>query len=56
MAQIPDDALHETWDSVYEKSLQLARLIEAHCQESGERFDAIVVIPRGSTSRPSPGS
>lgn len=48
MDTIPADALHETWDSVYDKSVQLARLIEAHCKHTGERFDAIIVMPRGS--------
>jgi len=45
---IPDDALRETWDSVYEMSVSLAEMIERHCRDSGERFDAMVVVPRGS--------
>lgn len=48
MPDIPADALRETWDSVYEMSVELARLIEEHCRTSGERFDAVVVVPRGS--------
>lgn len=48
MPDVPDDALRETWQSVYAKTLKLAEMIEAHCRETGERFDAIVVIPRGS--------
>ncbi len=45
---IPANATRETWESVYDKSLQLAELISQHCQKTGERFDAIVVVPRGS--------
>jgi hypoxanthine phosphoribosyltransferase len=48
MSGIPEDALRETWESVYEKSLELAARIEKHCRETGEQFDAIVVVPRGS--------
>jgi hypoxanthine phosphoribosyltransferase len=48
MADIPSDALRETWDSIYEMSVKLAKLIEEHCRKSGERFDAVVVVPRGS--------
>ncbi len=48
MTNIPDDALIETWDSVYKQSVKLAAQIEAHCRETGEKFDAIIVIPRGS--------
>ena len=48
MSDIPADALRETWDSVHEQSLKLAAMIEAHCVDTGERFDAIIVIPRGS--------
>jgi hypoxanthine phosphoribosyltransferase len=48
MSDIPDDAMRETWDSVYEKSLELAARIEKHCRETGEQFDSIVVVPRGS--------
>lgn len=48
MTEIPADALHETWESVYQKSVQLAKLIKRHCQQTGERFDAMVVVPRGS--------
>jgi len=49
MTNIPDDdAVYETWDSVADKSVQLAKLIEDYCRQSGERFDAMIVIPRGS--------
>jgi hypoxanthine phosphoribosyltransferase len=48
MTDIPADALRETWDSVYKMSVELARLIEEHCRNTGERFDAVVVVPRGS--------
>src|SRR3569623_1216546 len=47
MSDIPADAVYETWESVGEKSLKLAEMIEAHTQKSGEKFDAIIVIPRG---------
>lgn len=47
MSDIPADALRETWESVYEKSVKLAQLIEAHCRETSERFDVMVVVPRG---------
>jgi uncharacterized protein len=43
MTDIPADAIRESWDDVYEKSRRLADMIEA----AGERFDAMVVIPRG---------
>jgi hypothetical protein len=45
---IPEDALRESWDSVYEKSVALAQTIEKHCRETGEAFDAMIVVPRGS--------
>ena len=45
---IPGDALHETWDSVYALSLKLANQIADDCVKSGQQFDAIVVVPRGS--------
>jgi hypoxanthine phosphoribosyltransferase len=48
MKDVPNDAIHETWDSVAEKSLQLAEMIEQHCVDTGERFDHIILIPRGS--------
>jgi hypoxanthine phosphoribosyltransferase len=43
MAGIPADALIESWDSVEAISRRLAELIKA----GGERFDAMVVVPRG---------
>lgn len=48
MDNTPSGALQETWDSVYDMSVRLADLIRRHCQASGERFDALVVVPRGS--------
>ncbi len=42
------DTLRESWESVYEMSLQLAKRIEADCRARGEQFDALLVIPRGS--------
>jgi len=48
MTSIPADALHETWESVYDKSVELARMIEAHCEATGDQFDSIVLVPRGS--------
>jgi hypoxanthine phosphoribosyltransferase len=48
MTDIPADALWETWESIYDKTMQLADRIEKHCQASGEQFDAILVVPRGS--------
>lgn len=48
MTDIPADALHETWDSIHDKTMQLARQIETHCEQTGERFDVILVVPRGS--------
>jgi hypoxanthine phosphoribosyltransferase len=47
MTQIPDDAIQESWDDIYKKSVELAELIKNHCEETGERFDAMVVVPRG---------
>src|ERR1039458_8680451 len=48
MTDILDDAVRETWEGVYDKSLQLATKISEHCARTGERFDAIIVVPRGS--------
>lgn len=44
----PPDALRETWDTVHDKSITLADKIEAHCLATGEHFDFMVAIPRGS--------
>ena len=46
-ARIPDDAVRETWESVYEQSLKLAQKIENHCRNTGEQFDKMLVVPRG---------
>jgi len=48
MSKIPKSALRESWESVYDKSLALAFLIEEHCRKTGEQFDAMVIVPRGS--------
>lgn len=48
MTDIPTDAIKETWDSVYEKSIKLAAMIEEHCRHSTERFDVMIVVPRGA--------
>lgn len=48
MLKIPNDARYETWDSVYDASVKLAAMIEAACVKTGERFDAMIVIARGS--------
>ena len=48
MSNIPDDAVRETWDSSFEKTVKLAEIIREKSAEAGEDFDAIVVIPRGS--------
>lgn len=37
----------ESWDDVHEQSIKLASLIKNHCKDTGEKFDGIVVIPRG---------
>jgi hypoxanthine phosphoribosyltransferase len=48
MSDIPDDALRETWDSIYDKSVELATMIKTACRESEMYFDAMVVVPRGA--------
>jgi hypoxanthine phosphoribosyltransferase len=40
--------IHETWQDVHDKSLLLASMIEQHCLVTGEQFDKMVVVPRGS--------
>lgn len=47
-ANIPATAVRETWESIYDKSLELAQRIEKHSRETGEQFDIILVVPRGS--------
>lgn len=47
MTDIPEDALVESWESVHTHSVKLAKLIREHCQDTGEKFDGIIVIPRG---------
>ncbi len=42
-----DDKIHLNWDDVYKKSLQLADMIKADSEMAEERFDYMVVIPRG---------
>jgi uncharacterized protein len=48
LAVPPADALHLTWDNVYESTLALASTIESHCVETGEYFDKMLLVPRGS--------
>lgn len=45
---VPADALRETWESVYDKSVELAKQIETHCRTTGESFDIMLVVPRGA--------
>ncbi len=45
---IPPDADIETWESIYKKTLELAAKILDHCEETGEVFDNLIAIPRGS--------
>lgn len=47
MTKIQDDARWLTWDEVFQMAMNLAEQIEQHCVKTGERFDAMVVIPRG---------
>ena len=47
-ATIPADALRLSWDDVLKQSVRLADMIEAACQKSGEQFDVMLIIPRGS--------
>jgi len=48
MGGIPADALRVRWDHANFLSVRLADMIEGHCVETGEQFDGMVVIPRGS--------
>ena len=48
MTDIPADALVETWESIHKMSLDLAAKIEKHIHSTGEKFDAMIVVPRGS--------
>lgn len=45
---VPDGKLYETWESVHDKSLELAHMIEADCVAGGEKFDVMLAVPRGS--------
>ncbi len=47
-AVIPDDALRLTWDDVLDQSIRLSEMIETDCRKSGEQFDVMLIIPRGS--------
>ena len=40
--------MRENWQSVNELAFNLADQIEKHCIETGEQFDRIILIPRGS--------
>lgn len=44
---VPADAIRETWENMYDMSVELAGIIEQHCRYTGERFDAMLVVPRG---------
>lgn len=48
MTGIPDDAINLEYDEVHAMSLRVAEQIEAHCQVTGERFDKVLIVPRGS--------
>lgn len=47
-ADIPADALRLTWEDVLERSIQLAEMIEADSQKSGQQYDVMLIVPRGS--------
>jgi hypoxanthine phosphoribosyltransferase len=40
--------IFESWEGVNQKSLQLAKMIDDSCKNNNERFDYIVVVPRGA--------
>ncbi|MDQ3093807.1 MAG: hypothetical protein M3Q70_01355, partial [bacterium] len=44
----PLDALREKDHHIVDLSMNLARMIAGDCQASGERFDKMLLIPRGS--------
>lgn len=44
MSEIPTDAIKLSWQEAYDLTCELSKKI----QESGQKFDAILVIPRGS--------
>src|SRR3989337_2315721 len=44
----PINALRESWHSIDALSRNLSERIEAHCVETGEQFDKMLLIPRGS--------
>lgn len=45
---IPANAIKLSWEDVYQLTLQLGDKIAADCNARGQRFDAMVVVPRGS--------
>lgn len=47
MTKIPDSARWLEWQEVFNMAMDLAGQIETHCVKTGERFDAMVVVPRG---------
>jgi uncharacterized protein len=47
-AEIPADALRLTWEDVLKRSIQLAEMIEGDCQKSGQQYDLMLIVPRGS--------
>lgn len=48
LSHIPDTAIYESWESIYEKTLELGDQIEEYCEQTGERFDKIAILPRGA--------
>lgn len=46
--ELQSERLHLSWDDVYGMTLELAQTIEAHCVQTGEQFDRMLVVPRGS--------
>lgn len=44
----PKSAMRESWNNVYDLSLGLSNRINQHCRDTGERFDKMILIPRGA--------
>lgn len=45
---LPTGAIKLSWEEVHQLTLQLGEQIAADCNASGQQFDAMVVVPRGS--------
>lgn len=45
---VPANAIKLSWEDVHQLTVQLGDMIAADCEASGQRFDAMVVVPRGS--------